>query len=248
MPPLTAVLALVFDYIGIIFGVFWIIQISRHFDIFLILFPLNFIILSIHAIKQSYMFNTAESVNYKNRFLLFLNKIALIFARSPFLAVLLILPVWVIITCILMLFGQTPDSTVKAFTETSQWVFSQRISPPDIERVGEHYLCTVAAFGHKKLVKPLRFGKRHGHVIIVNRQLMIANAFEELIKERTPRFHRFLRGTYDKIGLPISKYIKNKAASDITYCVMKPLEWLFLAVLYMFDLNPETRILRQYSE
>lgn len=31
------------------------------------------------------------------------------------------------------------------------------------------------------------------------------------------------------------------------YLLMKPLEWLFAAVLYSFDLAPECRIARQYT-
>jgi hypothetical protein len=39
-----------------------------------------------------------------------------------------------------------------------------------------HYLCTVSAKGHKKLVKPIRAGIRRGSRISVNHQLLIANA------------------------------------------------------------------------
>ena len=35
---------------------------------------------------------------------------------------------------------------------------------------------------------------------MVNRQLCIANAFEDLIQEKTPRFHHFVRYIYDKYG------------------------------------------------
>ena len=41
-----------------------------------------------------------------------------------------------------------------------------------------------------------------------------------------------------KIGLP--------SLADIIYFLMKPLEWLFLLVLYLFDTNPENRIAVQY--
>ncbi len=34
--------------------------------------------------------------------------------------------------------------------------------------------------------------------------------------------------------------------ADITYIIMKPLEWLFLAILYLFDEKPENRIATQY--
>ena len=42
-------------------------------------------------------------------------------------------------------------------------------------------------------MKPIRYGERHGHRVIVNRQLATANAFEDLLAERLPRFHRRIR-------------------------------------------------------
>jgi hypothetical protein len=76
---------------------------------------------------------------------------------------------------------------------------------------------------------------------------MIANAFENVLEEKTPKMHRVIRDFYDKYGFPIADYIRtNKVACDITYIVMKPLEWLFLIVLYLVDVNPENRIVVQY--
>ena len=72
----------------------------------------------------------------------------------------------------------------------------------------------------------------HGHEVVVNRQLCIANAFEEVIQEKTPRFHRAIRSFYDKYGFPVAKLIKHKWSADIVYILMKPLEWIFLIVLY----------------
>jgi hypothetical protein len=34
--------------------------------------------------------------------------------------------------------------------------------------------------------------------------------------------------------------------SNIIYVLMKPLEWIFIFVLYMADRNPENRIAQQY--
>ena len=150
-----------------------------------------------------------------------------------------------IIICILLLFGQNPDALIKAWTETSDWTLSMQQSPPNLS-VDEHYLCTVAAGGHKKTVKPLREGQRHGHRVIVNRQLCIANAFEQVLEEKTPRFHKVVRGFYDKYGLPVARLIKKPLAADIVYFIMKPLEWIFLIVLYLTDKDPEKRIAVQY--
>ena len=96
------------------------------------------------------------------------------------------------------------------------------------------------------MVKPIRTGMRHGHTVIVNRQLCIANAFEELLQERLPRFHKAVRGFYDRYGYPVAKHIRSPYAADVVWFLMKPLEWLFLLVLYTFDIKPENRIAVQY--
>ena len=95
-------------------------------------------------------------------------------------------------------------------------------------------------------MKPLRTGKRNNKLIIVNRQLLIANAFEDLLACKAPKMHRIIRKTYDRLGFPISKYITTKRRSDFVYFIMKPLEWLFLFVLYTIDVKPENRIHMQY--
>lgn len=39
---------------------------------------------------------------------------------------------------------------------------------------------------------------------------------------------------------------RTKKAADLVWLLMKPLEWLFLLVLYLFDATPENRIAVQY--
>ena len=96
------------------------------------------------------------------------------------------------------------------------------------------------------LVKPIRYGIRRNQKIVVNRQLCIANAFEQLIEEKTPRFHKAIRYIYDKYGYPLSKHINTPLQADVTYIFMKPLEYIFLIILYLFDKEPENRIAKQY--
>ncbi|WP_458794308.1 DUF6688 family protein [Streptococcus suis] len=131
------------------------------------------------------------------------------------------------------------------WTETSDWALSEKISPPNAF-YDEHYLCTVGAAGHRKLVKPIRMGERHGHRVVVNRQLQIANAFEQILEERCPRLHRCVRSNYDRYGYPISKHIRKAWQTDLIYLIMKPAEWLFLIVIYLHDRQPENRIAVQY--
>lgn len=241
-PPLFSALCISSIYIGCALCVLWCIQISGS-SFFLFLFPINYIILSFRVIACEVLSadKTAEEQTKMPRISAFLhNKSSL-----PVLALLLLIPLLGIIAVILLLFGQEPDSAIKLWTETADWTMSQKIAPENLPRDG-HYLCTVAAEGHKKLVKPLRTGKRHGHEITVNRQLCIANAFEQLLSERAPHLHRAIRSFYDKTGYPIAKHIKTPLAADIVYITMKPLEWLFLTVLYLFDTKPENRIATQY--
>ena len=228
-PPLFSALCISSIYIGCALCVLWCVQITGA-SFFLFLFPINYIILSFRVIACEVLSadKTAEEQTKMPCISAFLhNK-----SNLPLLALLL-------------LFGQEPDSAIKLWTETADWTMSQKIAPENLPRDG-HYLCTVAAEGHKKLVKPLRTGKRHGHEITVNRQLCIANAFEQLLSERAPHLHRAIRNFYDKTGYPIAKHIKTPLAADIVYIIMKPLEWFFLLVLYLFDTKPENRIATQY--
>ncbi len=147
----------------------------------------------------------------------------------------------------LRFFGQRPDSIIKAFTETSDWALSQQVPPPPVNiEMNGHYLCTVSLRGHKSIVKPLRYGLRRGNKIVVNRQLMIANAFEELIQVKFPKSHKVIRNFYDHYGYPLSKLITSKHKADFVYILMKPLEFVFLLVLYLLDKKPENRIASQY--
>ena len=108
-----------------------------------------------------------------------------------------------------------------------------------------HYLCTVALRGHKKLVRPTRMGLRRGERIVVNRQLCVANAFEQLLEERTPGSTGQCGSFMIRMATGL-RHIRTPLAADVAYLIMKPLEWLFVAALYLFDAKPEDRIARQY--
>ncbi|EYF07730.1 DUF6688 family protein [Chondromyces apiculatus] len=137
------------------------------------------------------------------------------------------------------------DGALRVFTRTCKYTLSQvplEIIPQDC-----HYLCTVAARGHTWLVQPLRVGRRGGKPILVNRQLAVANAFEDLLHTRWPRFGRLARRVYDRVGLPVSRYLRPRWASDLVYLAMKPAEWCFYVALLLLDPDaPEARIDRMY--
>ena len=214
------------------------------------MFPLNCIIICCKSIyKKVTEWNNEEHTNkIYNSYVL--NKLSILLQNAkvwPIAAFVIMWPLLGIIISILLLFGQEPDSIIKAWTETSDWTLSNKVAPQNIYE-DEHYLCTVAAGGHRKIVKPLRMGLRHGHKVIVNRQLCIANAFEEILEEKTPRFHKIVRGFYDKYGFPVAKLINSKWIADLVYFLMKPLVYIFLIFIYLVDVNPENRIATQYMK
>lgn len=255
LPPLVIVGSMSGILICSIYMIIFIIQLSKNmislafFGVpYLILFPINYILCCIRAeidVMKRYKEQNIKVKEYNNRFLNKCSELLYNTDNWPIISIIFMIPLIVILICILVLFGQRPDEAIKAFLETSDWTLSTKISPPPIEYDG-HYLCTVSLRGHKELVKPIRIGIRRGEKIVVNRQLCIANAFEDLIQERLPKCHKFIRYIYDKYGYPLSKHINTAVQADITYIIMKPLEWLFLIILYLFDVKPENRIATQY--
>lgn len=259
MPPLLLLLGMAAMYLGTAGSILWGIQVVREpFDFFLALFPLHCVLVTARTVRykmwewkmlkeeaagqrgaDNIRPEAGGSVAACDRFLEDAS-------RWPLLAFLLMWPLLGILIGVLILFGQRPDAVIRAFTETSDWNLSQRVAPQNI-CYDEHYLCTVAAGGHEWIVRPKRLGIRHGHQVIVNRQLCVANAFEQVLEERTPRFHRAVRYFYDMYGFPVAKLIRSRYTADVIYILMKLLEYLFLIVLYLTDANPENRIAIQYT-
>lgn len=257
MPPLLLVLGLAAMYLGTIEGIIWGIHVTREmpFDLLLLLPPFNYLLITVRTVnckmwewRQMEEDDDSRTARYQEGkgILSACNRLLSKAERWPLAAFVLMWPLLGILIGFLVLFGQTPDAVIKAFTETSDWNLSQRVAPQNIY-YDEHYLCTVAAGGHKRIVKPKRLGVRHGHQVIVNRQLCVANAFEQVLEERTPGFHRAVRHFYDTYGFPVAKLIHSKYTADLIYFLMKPLEWMFLIVLYLVDADPESRIAIQYT-
>ncbi len=250
-PPLLLVLGMSAMYLGTIESILWGIQIYQ--DPFtslpLLLLPLNCILITARTILTKIReWERIPHEMHKIGQVPFLRRCSRILDNArlwPLAAFLQMWPLLGILIAVLVLFGQAPDSVIRAWTETSDWNLSRRVAPQNIY-YDEHYLCTVAAEGHRKIVKPLRLGVRHGHEVIVNRQLCVANAFEQILEERTPRLHRAVRNFYDKYGFPVARCIRSPYMADLIYYLMKPLEWAFLAVLYLTDVRPEDRIAVQY--
>ena len=183
------------------------------------------------VVYDSLVLSTADKVVKSNQ----LENPLLFFLLIPFIATQ---------QAVLVLFGQEPDSFIKAFAETCTFTFSQ-FPPPPNPGTG-HYLCTIASRGSEELVKPLRKGWRGGREIDVNRQLLVSNAFEEWLEEHSPIFHTYLRGFYNRVGQPLNEMVQSPRISNVVFVLMKPLEWFFLFWLYLVDEKPENRIHRQY--
>ena len=258
-PPLLAVFLISGLYLGIAICVLWIVQVSsiNGPDLFVALAAFNFLMILIKVIKEviimwdepiegavetELLSENMETSSWSTKF----SKLLQNSKNWPLLAFITLLPLLGFVMICLILFGRGPESIYKVWTETADWNLSQKVAPPN-EFFDQHYLCTVAAGGHPKIVQPQRLGTRGGRTIIVNRQLCIANAFEQVLEERVPRIHKSIRGFYDAYGYPISRHINSAWSADVVYILMKPLEWIFLIILYLTDVNPESRIAKQYE-
>ena len=68
---------------------------------------------------------------------------------------------------------------------------------------------------------------------LLNRQLCIANAFEQVLEEKTPLFPSIPASQLrPAMAIPLPNiYIKKKWLMDVIYYLMKPLEWIFVGSL-----------------
>ena len=252
LPPILEVLLNVFLFIGLLIN----IPIAFHLD-----FPMGLLgnlpiaLLFIMALVKSQQiiikkvkegdYETESPVNFIAWKILTLHP----FIKFP-IFLIAILPVIIILTSILVLFGQKPDALIRAFTETYKHGLSEWDYKCDNIDCGGHYLCSVAANGHKVIVQPQRLGIRAGGIILCNRQLLVSNAFEQVLEEYFPEMHRKIRTKYDKVGDVIHKnhrLFDQKYICDLVFIMMKPAEWFFIFTLYLVDKNPEQRIEKQYS-
>lgn len=253
-PPLVGAVLISGIYMGNVLGALFCIQLFKNcFDdliFILFLFPLNYFMMSVRVIRdeidRQLDFMAENDCVPRGKFMTAVYKLLSKSSGWYLASFIALVPLTAVLLIILVLFGQGADGIVKVFTMTADWTFSTQIPPPPVQYEG-HYLCTVAAGGHKKVVKPQRMGIRLGKPIVVNRQLCIANAFEDYIMEKTPKFHRAVRNLYDKYGYPLSRIITTPLRADVVYILMKPLEWIFLLFLYTFDVSPESRIAVQYT-
>ena len=262
LPPLQITTFILILCLGILANLQFIYQVSSHdtsrihlwnngdnAGLYLSIYPFVLIVCSIGVllkmIKNKSKLNSNKS--YKNKYLNWLNNKLKNSYNLPLLSLLLTAPILLLILLILVIFGQDVESLNRVYSETATWKLSQHLHPPTVDDRHGHYLCTVAAHGTPKIVKPIGIGNRNGNIIIVNRQLQIANAFEFLIEEINPRIHQVIRISYDKYGINLAKRVNNENLSNLTYVLMKPIELVFLIILYSWYIKPEEIIKNQYK-
>lgn len=262
LPPIPITTLLIMVCIGVVVNSHFLYQISSHdtsrihlwnrghnAGLYLSFYPIVLIVSSIgvmvNMIKNKSLLNS--TIIYKNNQLNWLNSKLVKSQNLPLHSIILSAPILLLIILILTLFGQDIESLNKVYTETATWNLSEHIHPPTVDDRHGHYLCTVAAYGNPKIVKPIGIGQRNGNPIIINRQLQIANAFEYMLEELNPNIHRIIRINYDKYGINLAKRITSESLSNITYVFMKPVEWFFLTILYIRYIKPEEVIKKQYK-
>lgn len=155
LPPLLMVFSMSAMYIGMVLCVLWCVQIWKQSMMFpLTLLPINCVLMSLRTIRLVVREEKQRLEEEPNRQKgKWLARILSHVSAWPVLALVAALPLLGIVTAILVLFCQQPDGLIRAWTQTADWNLSQQTPPPNV-RFDEHYLCTVAAGGHKKWSSP----------------------------------------------------------------------------------------------
>src|SRR5262249_6710213 len=135
---------------------------------FMVLMQIPIIVLELLALARRYQFDRRQIAAQKipaTKPGIFIYKIltSKFLYRFPVL-LFLCAPLLSLISSLLLLFGQRPDSFIKAFTETYYHGLSQ-LDCTNVPCPQGHFLCTIAASGHTKFLKPIRKGVRHGYTI-----------------------------------------------------------------------------------
>ncbi len=248
-PPIIEVVINGFLIVGIILNIFIAFHLEEIWFIFNLAIMFTFLMELVEnhkAILREFQEDDSEKYSVDAQ----LNKILRlpVFIKFPIL-ILCTIPVLFIVVTFLLLFGQKPDSTIQAFTQTYKHGFSQIDYECAGVVCGDDYLCTIGARGSSNIVNPIRTGFRGGKSIVCSRQLLVCNAFEELLMAKLPKLHARLRTCYDLLGRFLIRhhsFFASRKVASVIYILLKPMEWTFLATLYCVDHKPEDRIAKQY--
>jgi hypothetical protein len=93
-------------------------------------------------------------------------------------------------------------------------------SPPS-----QCYIASAAAKGHAWYVRSFATRCASGEWRVVNAQLQYLKCGELAVKTLCPRLHRWIRKHYDRWGPACAVRLCDPLAADVTYTVLKPVEW-----------------------
>jgi hypothetical protein len=93
------------------------------------------------------------------------------------------------------------------------------------------YIATAAACGHPQFVGSRTVQRADGAAVQVNRQLQVLKCAELALMVVNPRVHQLLRRIYDVAGKRLAYVIQTPLRADAAYLLLKPWEWLAIAVL-----------------
>jgi hypothetical protein len=97
------------------------------------------------------------------------------------------------------------------------------------------YIATAAAGGHTWLVRSTLVACVDGSIKAINPQLLRLKCGELVLARVCPMAHGILRRFYDRVGPLLARGIEHHPLlCDIAYCALKPLEWLVVAVVWLF--------------
>lgn len=147
-------LANVFCISGILGGVVLLLvfdnqlQVASFHTFFLLIYSIYLLWVRIKEWQED-----RTEISYENRLLQWLHQLLNQSRNWSWLAVLVALPTLALVVLVLMLFGQQPDSMIKAWTNTADWAFSQR-SPLRISSLMSTISVRLLLVGMKKLSSP----------------------------------------------------------------------------------------------
>jgi hypothetical protein len=93
------------------------------------------------------------------------------------------------------------------------------------------YIATAAAKGHPRFVRSQPIMLDGGKQMMVNSQLQRLKFAELALQAVTPRLHKVIRGVYDVVGKFLAQKIQNPFLADISYILLKPIEWISFRLL-----------------
>lgn len=131
-PPLITGLSIAGLYVGSAYSIIWTVHISGlSFKLLLFFLPINTVLISLRLlVRKIHEYQPSKERMSKiegNRFLSALNSFRQKAIYFPVLGFILVIPLLGAIVLILIIFGQAPDSAIKAFTETSDFLLSQKM-------------------------------------------------------------------------------------------------------------------------